>query len=89
MFFQALKKGKGAMSELENVDAPEAAAINLGRAVMGRELTVEEADAMKTIFRSAAQALKHGFIRRLAEHVVAERTDESVEEFFEGIIKPD
>lgn len=81
------------MSEPENVVAPEgaaeAAAISLGRAVLGRELTGEEADAMKTIFRSTEQALKHGFIRRLAEHVVSERTDESVEEFFEGIIKPD
>ena len=62
---------------------------SLGRAVVGRELTAEEADAMTTIFRSAVQALQHGFIRRLAEYVVAERTDESVEEFFEDVINPD
>ena len=60
----------------------------LGKTVLGRDLTIEEADAMITIFKSSAQALKHGFIRRLAEHVVAERVDESIEEFFEGAIDP-
>jgi hypothetical protein len=65
------------------------AATGLGRAVVGRDLTADEADAMTTIFKAAVQALRHGFIRRLAEHVVAERTDESVEEFFEDVIRPD
>jgi hypothetical protein len=64
------------------------AALSLGRAVMGRELTDDEADALREIFRSTAQALKHGFIRRLADHVLEERETESVEEFF-GNIKPD
>lgn len=64
------------------------AALNLGRAVMGRDLTDVEATAMREIFRATAQALKHGFIRRLADHVLAERETESVEEFFENI-KPD
>ena len=67
----------------------EALALNLGRTVVGRDLTAEEADALATIMKAAVQALKHGFIRRLAEHVVAERTDESVEEFFEDNIQPD
>ncbi len=67
----------------------EIAAVRLGRAVVGRDLTGDEADAMKTVFRSAVQALRHGFIRRLADHVVAERTDESVEEFFEDVIRPE
>ncbi|GAC1465497.1 MAG: hypothetical protein NVSMB9_05170 [Isosphaeraceae bacterium] len=81
------------MPEPERETSPEqqaeAVALDLGRKVVGRELTVEEAEGMTTIFRSAFQALKHGFIRRLAEHVVAERTDESVEEFFEDVIRPD
>jgi hypothetical protein len=64
------------------------AALNLGRAVMGRDLTDVEATAMRDIFRATAQALKHGFIRRLADHVLEERETESVEEFFENI-KPD
>jgi len=67
----------------------ELSATNLGRAVLGRELTAEEAESMTTILTSTIQALKHGFIRRLAEHVVAEREDESVEEFFEDVIHPD
>lgn len=67
----------------------ETVALSLGRTVLGRDLTAAEAEAMTTIFKSAVQALKHGFIRRLAEQVVAERTDESVEEFFEDIIDPD
>lgn len=65
-----------------------AAALALGSSVAGRALTAEEAEAMTFIFKSAAEALRHGFIKRLAEHVRAERVDESVEEFFEGIIKP-
>lgn len=65
-----------------------AAAVSLGSLVVGRELTSEEAEAMTSIFKAAAEALKHGFIKRLAEHVRSERADEAVEEFFEDIIKP-
>ena len=79
----------GPERELTPEDQAEAAALSLGRTVVGRDLTPEEADAMTTILKSAVQALKHGFVRRLADHVVAERTDESVEEFFEDVIKPD
>jgi hypothetical protein len=79
----------GPERELTHEELAAAAAQSLGRTVVGRDLTAEEAEAMTTIFKSAAQALKHGFIRRLAEHVVAERTDESVEEFFEDVIQPD
>ena len=75
--------------ELTAEEQAAIAALSLGRSVVGRDLTPEEANAMTTIFKSAVQALRHGFIRRLAEHVVAERTDESVEEFFGGIITPD
>jgi hypothetical protein len=64
-------------------------AIQLGRKVLGRDLTAEEAEAIKTIFQAAAQALAHGFIRRLADHVLAERRDETLEEFFEGQVKTD
>ena len=78
----------GPERELTPEEQAEAAAHSLGRTVVGRDLTADEAEAMATIFKSAVQALKHGFIRRLAEQVVAERTDESVEEFFEDIIKP-
>ena len=81
------------MSEPERALTPdqeaETAATRLGRAVLGRDLSADEAAAMASIFKAAVQALKHGFIRRLAEHVEAERTDESVEEFFEDIIHPD
>jgi hypothetical protein len=61
------------------------AALALGRAVMGRDLTDIEATALREIFRATAQALKHGFIRRLADHVLAERETETVEEFFENL----
>jgi hypothetical protein len=61
------------------------AALSLGRAVLGRDLTGDEATALQEIFRATAQALQHGFIRRLADHVLAERETESVEEFFENI----
>ena len=64
------------------------AALGLGRAVMGRDLTDVEAGALQDIFRATVQALKHGFIRRLADQVLEERETESVEEFFENI-KPD
>jgi hypothetical protein len=67
----------------------EADALAIGRKVLGRELTADEAEAMRTIFQAAAQALSHGFIRRLADHVLAERRDESIEEFFEGKVKTD
>jgi hypothetical protein len=80
------------MSEPERAltveEQADRAALNLGRAVMGRDLTDVEATAMRDIFRATAQALKHGFIRRLADHVLEERETESVEEFFENI-KPD
>jgi ribosomal protein S7 len=49
----------------------------------------DEAEAMRTILQAAAQALSHGFIRRLADHVLAERRDEAIEEFFEGKVKTD
>ncbi len=44
---------------------------------------------MKTIFSAAAQALSEGFIQRLAKHVLAERRDESIEEFFGDKLKTD
>jgi hypothetical protein len=61
------------------------AALALGRGVMGRDLSDVEATALQEIFRATVQALKHGFIRRLADHVLTERETESVEEFFENI----
>lgn len=79
----------GIEPEMSAEEQASNAALSLGRSVLGRDLTGDEADALTTIFKSTIQALRHGFIRRLAEHVVAERTDESVEEFFEDMIKPD
>ncbi len=79
----------GPEREFTPEEQAENAALSLGRTVLGRDLTAAESEAMTTIFKSSVQALKHGFIKRLAEHVVAERTDESVEEFFEDIIHPD
>jgi hypothetical protein len=80
------------MSEPERApsvdEQSDQAALTLGRAVLGRDLTAVEVSAMREIFRATAQALKHGFIRRLADHVLEERETESVEEFFENI-KPD
>ncbi len=67
----------------------EADALALGRKVLGRDLFADEAEAMKTIFSAAAQALSHGFIQRLARHVLAERREESLEEFFEDKVKTD
>jgi hypothetical protein len=61
----------------------------LGRQVLGRELTADEAVALRTIFRAASQALSEGFIQRLADHVLAERREESIEEFFESKVKAD
>jgi hypothetical protein len=80
------------MTEAERALAVEEladrAAVTLGREVMGRDLTDVETIALREIFRATAQALKHGFIRRLADHVLEERETESVEEFF-GNINPD
>ena len=64
-------------------------AIAIGRKVLGRDLTPDEAEALTTIFQAAAQALSAGFIKRLASHVVAERGEESIEQFFEGQVKAD
>jgi hypothetical protein len=79
----------GPERELTAEEQAVAAALSLGRTVAGRDLSADEADAMGTIFKAAVQALRHGFLRRLADHVVAERTEESVEEFFEDVISPD
>jgi hypothetical protein len=56
---------------------------------LSRDLNPEEAEAMQTIFSAAAQALSEGFIQRLATHVLAERRDETIEEFFEDKLKTD
>jgi hypothetical protein len=73
-----------------NVDQEAAnAAQSLGRAATGRELTAEETDAMLSIIKAAAEALRHGFVKRLAERVRSERDTENVEEFFEDVIKPE
>lgn len=81
------------MSEPEREPTPdqraEAVALTLGRDVLGRDMTPAEAEALASIVRSAVQALRHGYVRRLAEHVAAERTDEAIEEFFEGQIRTD
>jgi len=66
----------------------EAATRVLGRQALGRELTAEESAALSSILKAAVQALKHGFIQRLAEQVQCERETETVEEFFENI-RPD
>ena len=67
----------------------EACSTAIGRQILGRDLTREEAEAMKTIFNAAAQALSEGFTQRLANHVLAERREESIEEFFEDKLKTD
>ena len=54
----------------------QANALAIGRKAVGRDLTPEEANAMTAIFSSAAQALRDGFIERLAAHVLAERRDD-------------
>jgi hypothetical protein len=66
-----------------------ACSIAIGRNVLSRDLTPEEAEALKTIFSATAQALSEGFIQRLANHVLAERRDETIEEFFEDKLKTD
>ena len=75
--------------ELSLSQAIDADAVAFGRRVLGREPTAGEAEALRTIFQATAQALSDGFIRRLADHVLAERSDESIEEFFEGKVKTD
>jgi len=75
-----------------SIDAQiQTVAQQLGRAVLGRELNPDEADAMIAVIKAATDALRegHGFLHRLAEQVRAERETENVEEFFEGIIKAD
>jgi hypothetical protein len=79
----------GPEGELTPEQQAENAALSLGRTVAGRDLTADEAEAMTSIFKAAVQALRHGFIRRLADHVASERADEAVEEFFEDQIHPD
>jgi hypothetical protein len=60
-----------------------------GRQVLGQDPTAEQLGALTTIFRATAQALSEGFIQRLADHVLAERREESIEEFFENQVKAD
>jgi hypothetical protein len=67
----------------------EGCSTTIGRKVLSRDLTAEEAEALKTIFSAAAQALSDGFIQRLADHVLAERREETIEEFFEDKLKTD
>lgn len=78
----------GPEHELTAEQQAEIAAVSLGRTVLGRDLSVEESESLTTILKAAVQALKHGFIRRLAEQVRSEREDESIEEFFEDVIEP-
>jgi len=77
----------GPQDELVDVGVEQAARA-LGRQVLGRDLNPDEATALIAIMKASAQALRHGFIRRLAEHVETEREAERVEELFEDI-KPD
>lgn len=79
----------GPEQELTPEQQAEQAALSLGRTVVGRDLSAEEAESLTTIFKATVQALRQGFIRRLAEHVLAEREDENVEQFFEDVIHPD
>lgn len=75
---------------LETIDqVVVACSTAIGRKVLSRDLTAVEAEAMQTIFSAAAQALSEGFIERLANHVLAERRDETIEEFFEDKLKTD
>jgi hypothetical protein len=67
----------------------EAEAVQIGRRILGRDLTPAEATAMNAIFTAAAQALSEGVIERLANHVLAERREETIEEFFEDTVKTD
>jgi hypothetical protein len=67
----------------------EACSTAIGRKVLSRDLAPGEAEALKTIFSAAAQALSDGFIQRLADHVLAERREETIEEFFEDKLKTD
>ncbi len=67
----------------------EADALAIGRRTLGRDLNPAEAEAMKTILIAAAAALSEGVIERLASHVLAERREETIEEFFEDKVKTD
>ena len=67
----------------------EACSTAIGRKVLNRDLTPEEAEALNTIFSAAAQSLSDGFIQRLSTHVLAERREETIEEFFEDKLKTD
>jgi hypothetical protein len=79
----------GPQRELTPDEQAQAVALSLGRSILGRDLETDEAEALALIFKSAVQALRQGTIRRLANHVAAERTDEAIEEFFEGQINTD
>ena len=79
----------GPERELTPEEQAEITALSLGRTVAGRDLTPDEAAAMCTIVKAAVQALREGYVRRLADRVLAERTDEAVEEFFEEEIRPE
>jgi hypothetical protein len=80
----ALPEDAGSLGRMIDADA-----VALGRKVLGREPTSDEAEALRSIFKATAQALGEGFIRRLADHVLAERREESIEGFFEGHVKTD
>ena len=71
-----------------SVDTVESVALGFGRSVLDRDPTPEEAASLAVILNATAQALRHGFIRRMADEVAAERTDEAIEEFFEEQIDP-
>lgn len=68
--------------ELSVDEQAEMMARLLGKTVLGRDLDAEEFAAMGVIFKAAVEALKHGFITRLADHVQNERGTEEAEEFF-------
>ena len=51
----------------------EACSTAIVRQFLGRDLTREEAVAMKIIFNLSAHSLSLAFIQRLANHVLAER----------------
>ncbi len=67
----------------------EACSTAIGRKVLGRDLSPREFEALKSILGAAAQALSEGFIERLATHVLSERKEETIEEFFEDQVKTD
>lgn len=71
--------------ETSEEERAEASLRALGRRTLGRELTADESAALSSILKAAVQALKHGFVQRLARQVQSERETESVEEFFANI----